>query len=118
MEVDEIWKDTDWKYYQVSNKGRVRSLPRKSRIRLNRRDNKEHVESWNRKGFILTPINCYGTHYVHIHDEKGKIHYISIKRLVAKAFLLDYNDNVTTCRILAKDGDNSNLNSENLYIRR
>lgn len=68
----EIWKETQYPKYLISNYGRVKSLQfKKPRI-------------------LATPVHCHGYRVVHLVDsENGKRNgiYVKIHRLVAKAFL-------------------------------
>lgn len=81
MTREEIWKDIDgYKgFYQVSNKGRVRSVDRTIKWR--------HNSFQYRKGRILAPtIDTAGYYVVGLHKESvGKIYIVH--RLVAEAFI-------------------------------
>ena len=73
---EEIWKDIDdYPNYQISNYGRVKSIPRK-RV----------------KGKLLTPSrsNCGYLKIYLMKDRKGYL--VSIHRLVAKAFIPNPNN--------------------------
>lgn len=99
----EEWKDIkDYEgLYQVSNFGRVRSLP------------KEWITGWNNvkrkhSGFILKPSNHGG--YLAVTLSKNKINkYKSVHRLVLQAFIGESN---LDCN--HKDGDKSNNYLNNL----
>ena len=99
----EIWKDIpDFEgLYQVSNVGRVKSLPRKDSMG---RTVKEKI--------LKSPRNSSGYKSVSLHDKKNnKKKFISIHRLVADVFLS--NDEKYPC-VNHKDNDRSNNNVDNL----
>ena len=77
----EVWKDISGfeGYYQVSDKGRVRSLDRKVW-------SEKRGTSYSRKGDVLKPINTDGYHYV-ILSKFGEYAHKRVHRLVAEAFI-------------------------------
>lgn len=102
---NEIWKDIDGfaGYYEISNYGRVKSLPKTM-------GNPNHLS----KIKILKPkIDKYGYACVKLCSqiEKGKIKYVTIHRLVAKAFIPNPN-NLKTVNHL--DGNKQNNLIRNL----
>jgi len=84
--MEEIWKDIagyEGKY-QVSNLGRVRSLPRTHDII--REKNGSFV--YHRKGKMLAPrIDRYGYQHVNLYDNEQHMKRHPVHRLVAKAFI-------------------------------
>jgi len=98
--MNEVWKDIMGYegYYQVSNLGRVRSLPRLTHvIGVTRKDGSLRNESWQRLGKLLTPIYTgTSTAYVHLHKEGEPRRNVAIKRLVAEAFLAGFDPNKST----------------------
>lgn len=100
----EIWKDIP-EYegiYQVSNKGRVKSLARQIRYK--------NGKIINRKERILKKTNING--YLHVPlSQNGKSTHKYIHRLVAQAFLDNYSEDL---EINHKDFNRRNNNVENL----
>lgn len=95
IKVDEIWKDIEGcPNYQVSNFGRVRSLPRPKT-----------------KGGILTQRknNCGYLKVYFMIEGKGKL--VSVHRLVAKAFI---NNPKNLPQVNHIDGNKENNNVDNL----
>ena len=92
----EIWKDIEnFSKYQVSNLGNVKSLPRQ-----------------RTKGGLLnqTISNCgYNKVYL-MKDNKG--HLVSVHRLVAQAFLTNYDENLEVNHINGIKTDNKVANLE------
>ena len=104
--------------YQVSSLGRVRSLPRVDYImNIARRNRGPSCEAWQRKGKILKPIRARNFHsdYVHLYPANGVRVSVTIKRLVAEAFLPDFTYTTTTNSIRLKD-DAKGCAASNLYI--
>ncbi len=95
MTPREVWKDVVPGRYQVSSRGRVRSLPRKGRKSLR----------------ILTPaMGTYGYLLVSLRiDGRGKTQ--PVHRLVAKAFLPNPDQ---LREVNHKDGDKTNNHVSNL----
>ena len=84
--MEEIWKDIDGYEgkYQVSNLGRVRSLPRTHDII--REKNGSFI--YHRKEKMLAPrIDRYGYQHVNLYDNEQHMKRHSVHRLVAKAFI-------------------------------
>lgn len=116
--MSEVWKDIQGfeGLYQVSNLGRVKSLP-KERIAANGYStymSKEKIlknllrNNGNQKNAII--------HFNTYKDEKNKWHYktFQISRLVAEAFLnLDRNSKANICHL---DGNTLNNCVDNLKI--
>lgn len=91
---NEIWKDTEYDNYQVSNYGRVRSFP-------------NHIHD---DIIILKPHISFGYYRVSI-KHKGVKYLPLIHRLVAKAFIP--NPNNLRC-VNHKDEDKTNNKVDNL----
>lgn len=99
--TEEIWKDVNgWEgLYQVSNLGRVRSVP--------------HYDWMNRpyKGKVLTPVRN-GNGYLRVNMTNGKIRRLSdVHRLVASAFIPNPNGYP---EVNHKDEDKDNNHVDNL----
>lgn len=83
------WKDIPGYegYYQVSNIGQVRSLPRCTSVKgVTRRNGITRDESWSRNGKILKPINIRGTSVVRLYREGQPRKTVSIRKLVKSCF--------------------------------
>lgn len=122
--MKEEWRDIPGYegYYQVSNLGRVKSMPRLTHvIGITRKDGKLRNETWNRPGRVLKPIypgNCSNPiGYVHLHKDGQTRESIAVKRIVAKVFLDDFDESITTNRIKIKDMKKGYAVS-NLYIEK
>lgn len=78
VQLMETWKDIDGYegYYQVSDLGRVKSLPRKDRLGRNHKGRTLKPFSDNNKGYLCVELHKFGV---------GKT--IKIHRLVAIAFI-------------------------------
>ena len=106
----ETWKDVpDWeKYYQVSNKGRVKS---KDRVVTKYCGLHNKVVTQRYKGFIRKPsIDKDGRPFVTLSKNKQKFS-TSVARLVLMAFVGMPEDGQECCH---NDGDATNNNLENL----
>ena len=96
--------------YEVSNLGRIRSIPINKKIT---RSGKEEV--WCVKGKVLKPITTgpCASPSVHLFDEnKVRKNYL-VKNLVAQAFL---GFTGPTYKVKYKDGNKDNCRLDNLYI--
>ena len=121
--VNEIWKPIEgFDKYEVSNLGRVRSVPRCSDKVITRNDGKSYQEKWTYKGKVLKHVYPGYTDekpcaYVHLYRDTRHRENIAVKRLVARAFMEGFDDNsVKTGKIKHKDGDTRNCCISNLYI--
>ncbi|MCR5753778.1 MAG: NUMOD4 motif-containing HNH endonuclease [Acetatifactor sp.] len=97
--MDEIWKWVEGYegYYQVSNKGRMKSFHK----------NKS-------EGYILSKCNQYGDYLsVQLHKPGTKVHGIRIHVLVAKSFI---GEIPAGWHVHHKDGNKQNNNVSNLEI--
>lgn len=103
MLPEEQWREVQgYPAYQVSNQGRVRSLPRL----IAYRDGRDRPT----KGQIRTPILTHGCGYYHVILHPGrKMHYIH--RLVAAAFVDGFRDGLV---VNHKDGVKTNNDASNL----
>lgn len=84
--MNEIWKDIEGyeDRYQVSNFGRVKSLPRTHDI--SRENNGSFT--YHRKEKVLTPrIDKYGYLHVNLYDNEQRMKRHPVHRLVAAAFV-------------------------------
>ena len=102
--MEEIWKDIagyEGKY-QVSNMGRVRSLPR---VALDTKGRRQQV-----KGIILKPNDRKGYDSVRLRDN-GRYDVFSVHRLVGMAFVPGYFDGAV---INHKDENPKNNRADNL----
>ena len=104
MDMSEIWKDVRGfeGFYQVSNKGRVRSLDRVVEYR-------NHVPH-KTKGKILSSGKCRGYNTIGLH-KNGKVYECRVARLVAIHFIENPNGYP---QVNHKDEDHSNDNADNL----
>lgn len=103
--VNEIWKDVSGYegYYQVSNLGRVRSLPR--------RVNAAYSATKLMSGKLLKPRYCKNGYYYVCLYGLGIQKNITVHSLVANAFLGDRPNGLDVNHI---DGDKSNNSCTNL----
>ena len=101
----EVWKEIKGykPIYQVSNKGRVKSLCRETRC------NKDAVMI--RKERILKPSHVRKYLNVYLYDIQGKKRSVLLHRLVAQAFVPNY-ENLTEIDHI--DGNPENNNAKNL----
>lgn len=109
------WKDI-WGYegyYQVSNTGQVRSLPRCTSVKgVTRRNGVTRDEIWARNGKIFKPINMRGTSVVRLYREGQPRKTVSIRKLV-KFYFVDVTGHVAIVEKINKDS--SILVSQNRY---
>lgn len=99
--MQEIWKDIKGYegLYQVSNLGRIKSLPR-------------DTNNQYKNGLIMKPYNCLG--YLKIQLRKnGNYKWFCVHRLVAMAFLKNYNSKL---QVNHKNGNKDDNNLENLEM--
>ena len=86
----EYWKDIEGfeGYYQVSNRGRVRSLSRVTLVCGVKRPGKPpRDEYWHRQGKILTPIHFNGSRqYYRLYKEGQPRKLVSISSLLKQYF--------------------------------
>lgn len=99
--MKEIWKDIkDYEgLYQISNFGRVKSLPRKT--------NNQHS-----KGLIMKQKSVFGYSKIQLRKNK-KYKWFFVHRLVAMAFLNNYNENL---QVNHKNGIKNDNNVNNLEM--
>lgn len=104
--MEEIWKDIEGYegIYQVSNMGRVKSLPRKMRNGAGYKMSKERIlkNNW-----------CEGYAYVHLYDKEKHRVARSVHRLVALAFVPKDRD-LPNLQVGHKDEDSKNNRADNL----
>ena len=102
--MEEIWKDIDGYEgkYQVSDLGRVRSMPR---VALDTKGRRQQV-----KGIILKPNDRKGYDSVRLRDN-GRYDVFSVHRLVGMAFVPGYFDGAV---INHKDENPKNNRADNL----
>lgn len=117
----EVWKDIPGYegYYQISDKGHVRTLARYTHVLgVCRNDGKIHNEMWFRRSRLLKPIYVRRSNspYVHLYKDGQARVSVSIKRLVAQAFLSDFKEDIPTNAIKLHDPAGP-LSVENLYIQ-
>lgn len=121
MDQIEIWKDVEGYYgrYQVSNLGNVRSIDYELSTTLTRKGKQDPTtEMWRRRGKILKRIYPQSTPVVHLfHPITKHRENITVKRLVARAFLPDFDYRISTNSIICIDGDPDNCSVLNLKIR-
>lgn len=121
--MKEVWKDIKGfeGLYQISNYGRVQALPT-ARIWRNVRHNDGRVfdELRTRRNRILKPIypGTRTTAYVHLYTIDHQRISLSIKRLVAEAFLSDFSSSTTTASIRHKNNNLDDCRADNLYIKK
>ena len=117
--MGEVWKPIKGYegFYEVSNLGRVRSLPRKTEVRgLTRRDGSVNTEYWFRPGKIITPLQTGPTcACVRLYDANHNRTQYTVKRLVAEAFMPGFDPEKTTNSIRQKD-KSKGFGVDNLYI--
>jgi len=107
--MTEIWKPVEGfeGYYEVSNTGKVRSVPREIQLKGSRQGEKRVY-----KGKEMQPLMSQG--HLNIHLQKcGERKNISLGLLVAQHFLEGFKDSGKN-RVKYIDGDSTNCNVENL----
>lgn len=99
--MKEIWKDIkDYEgLYQVSNFGRVKSLPRNTNNQYN-------------KGLFMKPRNSFGYLKIQLRKDK-KYKWFFVHRLVAMMFLNNYNEKL---QVNHKNGIKDDNNIKNLEM--
>lgn len=102
--MKEEWQDIKGfeGYYQVSNTGQVRALPRYTYVHgLKRNDGERHNEYWKRKSRILKLIYPTGGSdaYVHLYKEGQPRRSVMVKRLVAETFIDGFDPKTKTHHI-------------------
>ena len=99
--MKEIWKDIkEYEgFYQVSNLGRVRSLPRKTNNQYN-------------KGLIMKQRNSFGYSKIQLRKNK-KYKWFFVHRLVAMMFLNNYDEKL---QVNHKNGIKNDNRVENLEM--
>lgn len=101
--------------YEVSNLGRVRSVPSEWKVSKIRRDKIVHDELWFRKGKVLKPVHEGGERpVVRLYRNDGTRQSFSIDKLVAMVFL---NFHGHGARILHKNGDLTDCRLSNLEVK-
>jgi len=106
-------------FYEVSDYGNVRSLPRDTKVRDMHRASVQHDETWHRKGKILTPLNMSSSPnhrywYVRLTRSDGTSRTtVAIKKLVAETF---FNYDGPSCNIKHIDGRADDCSAPNLII--
>lgn len=107
MNSNEIWRDiSGYKgYYQVSNKGRVRSI------------NREFINILGRKCYAKGRVlksrdDSYGYEYVVLTMTRKKRYTVKVHRLVAKEFLVKSNNRDHVNHINGNKKDNRSCNLE------
>lgn len=105
----EIWKPVEGfeGYYEVSNKGRVRSLDREIHLK-----GKREGQVRRYKGKELTPLYCSDHYIIHLQKQGYRMN-VSVGLLVAKHFLEGFKESGRK-QVRYKDGDFSNFSVENL----
>ncbi len=107
----EEWKDIQGYegIYQISNLGRVRSLDRYTHVKCDKYEYDRKT-----KGRILKPKTMKCRYYaVDLCNEKGVMKEFTIHRLVAQAFLPDFDSSLT---VNHKDGNHFNNCVNNLEM--
>lgn len=111
---NEIWKPAvGWEgFYEVSNKGRVRSLPRVIKNDIVHKDGTRVHQEYMKEGTILKPQNNGRGYYdVGLHAPGKKDKHVYIHILVAKAFIPNPQD---LPQVNHKNFDKSDNSVENL----
>ena len=108
--MEEIWKPVEGfeNFYEVSNTGRVRSLPRTIALKGKREGQFRTYE-----GKDLKLLNSQDHLLVHLSNSKGERLSICVGQLVAKHFLEGYKESGRK-QVKYKDGDPSHVSIDNL----
>lgn len=104
-------------YYEVSNYGNVRSIPRETPITITRGKKTKHieVEYWRHKGKQLKPIWTGWGYTVHLYDAQRRRRNVSLGRLVYASFSGIHVDELTR-RLKFISGDSRNCAVWNLAV--
>lgn len=117
--MKEVWRPVKGfeGLYEVSNTGKVRSLTVERVWRnVRHRNGKIFDEIRKRPGRVLKPIPTNNLLTVHLYTRDHVRAGVALKRVVAEAFMPDFNSTIKTHMIRHKDNKLSNCNVENLYI--
>ena len=110
----EEWKDIQGYegIYQVSDLGRVRSLDRYTRVKC-----KNYEYDRKTKGRILKPKTMKCRYYaVDLCNKEGVIKEFTVHRLVAQAFLPDFNNTVNNLEMTTIVGNNNHALAQGLNV--
>lgn len=110
--TNEIWKPVEGfeGYYEVSNTGKVRSLPRTVILEGKRAGQVRHYEGKELKNMLSAD------HVIVKLYKEGQVNSITVGRLVALHFLPGFKESGASC-VAYKDGNPENCNVENLTYK-
>lgn len=110
--TNEIWKPVEGfeGYYEVSNTGKVRSLPRTVVLEGKRAGQVRHYEGKELKNMLSAD------HVIVKLYKEGQVNSITVGRLVALHFLPGFKESGASC-VAYKDGNPENCNVENLTYK-
>ena len=110
--INEIWKPVEGfeGYYEVSNTGKVRSLPRTVILEGKRAGQVRHYEGKELKNMLSAD------HVIVKLYKEGQVNSITVGRLVALHFLPGFKESGASC-VAYKDGNPENCNVENLTYK-